>query len=208
MARSARGTADFEVFETSFRKTLKALEAIGVEGRARRDVLGEEGNDRLGLEIGYHSQADAPRGLAAFLHRHQDEGRASSLELSASSQTSLFAAHPGLIHFYLTVQGLPSCIHHCPAEFVKHHPGRLVTGQTELTLQKQGGYTPLVGGHQIGGPEPMGQREFRPVQHSPGRQRNLVSTASTLSPSLVHQFVGSPISALRADEAIGPPTGS
>jgi|RhiMetdeSRZDD1v2_1073273.scaffolds.fasta_scaffold666679_2 hypothetical protein len=73
MARSARGTADFaplelgsqglrarEVFETSFRKTLKALEAIRVDGRARREVLGEEGNDRLGLEIWDHSHADAP----------------------------------------------------------------------------------------------------------------------------------------------------
>jgi len=32
-------------------------------------------------------------------------------------------------------------------------------------------------------------------------------TASTLLPSLIHQFVGSPMSASRADEAIGPPTG-
>jgi hypothetical protein len=35
----------------------------------------------------------------------------------------------------------------------------------------------------------------------------LVPTASTLSPSLVYQFIGSPMSAPRADEAIGPATG-
>jgi hypothetical protein len=49
--------------------------------------------------------------------------------------------------------------------------------------------------------------DFSPLKNSPGGQRDLVPTASTLSPALVHQFVGSPMSASRADEAIGPATG-
>jgi hypothetical protein len=53
----------------------------------------------------------------------------------------------------------------------------------------------------------MGQRDFGPVKNSAGGQRDLVPTASTLSPSRVYQFIGSPMSAPRADEAIGPATG-
>ena len=45
------------------------------------------------------------------------------------------------------------------------------------------------------------------MKHSSGGQRDLVPAGSTLSPPLVHQFVGSPLSASRADEAIGPATG-
>ena len=56
----SQGLSASDVFETGFRKTLKALEAIRVDGGAGRDVLGDEGNDRLGLEIRDHSHADAP----------------------------------------------------------------------------------------------------------------------------------------------------
>ena len=44
------------------------------------------------------------------------------------------------------------------------------------------------------------------MKNSPGRQRNLVSALGALMASLVHQFVGSPVPASRADEAIRPPT--
>jgi len=130
-------------------ETLKALEAIRVGGRAGRDVLGEEREESLSLEVWDHSHTDAPRAIATLPHRHQDKGRASPLELSASSETSLLAANPCLINFYLAVQRLPSCVHHGPAESVKHHPGSLVTGQTELMLHQQGGHTTLVRGHQM-----------------------------------------------------------
>jgi hypothetical protein len=52
----------------------------------------------------------------------------------------------------------------------------------------------------------MGQGNLSPVKNCPRGQGDLVPTASTLPP-LVHQLVGSPVSALRADEAIGPATG-
>src|SRR5712664_2369958 len=48
----------------------------------------------------------------------------------------------------------------------------LVTGQTELTLHKQGGHTTLVGGHQIRRPKPMRQGNLSPVKNSPRSQRD------------------------------------
>ena len=53
----------------------------------------------------------------------------------------------------------------------------------------------------------MGQRDLGPVKNRPGGQRDLVTAASTLPPTLIHQFVRSPMSASGADEAIGPAAG-
>jgi hypothetical protein len=51
---------------------------------------------------------------------------------------------------------------------MKHPPGGLVTGQTELPLHEQGRHATLVGGHQVGGPKPMGQRSPGPMKNRPG----------------------------------------
>ena len=196
-----------DMFEPSFRETLKALEAIRVDCRARRDVLMEEGDDGLGLEIWDHFHADTPRAPATLFHRDQNQRCSSALELSASAETSLLAANPRFINFYLAVQWLPSSINHGAAEPVQHHPCGLVTGHTELPLYEQGRHTALVGGHQIGDPKPIDQRDLGPVKNRSGCQRDLMTAAGTLPPSLLHQFVRSPMSASRADEAIGPATG-
>ena len=93
-----------------------------------------------------------------------------------------------------------------PAGFVKHHPRGLVTRQTELALQKQVRYATLVRGHPIRRPEPIGQRNFRPVENGPRCQRNLVPTLGALVAPLLHQFVGPSVPASRANEPIWPTT--
>jgi hypothetical protein len=82
----------------------------------------------------------------------------------------------------------------------------LVSRQTELTLQQECGHATLVSSHQVGRPEPAGQRSLGPMENGSGRQRNLVSALGALLASLVHQFVGSPVPASRTDQAIRPPT--
>jgi hypothetical protein len=53
----------------------------------------------------------------------------------------------------------------------------------------------------------MSQRDLGPVKNRPGGQRDLVTAADALPPSLIHQFVRSPMSASGAEEAIGPAAG-
>jgi hypothetical protein len=182
----------------------KLLRPVGVDGRSGRNILSKERDDGFGFEVWNHFHAKTPGAFASLLHCDQDESRTPSFELSASSQTGLLAANPRLINLYVAVQWLPSYIYHRPTELVKHHPYRLVARQAELPLQKQSGYSTLVGSHQIGGPKPVGQRNLSPVEHRSGGQRNLVPTACTLSPSHAGQFVGMSVSASRADETIGP----
>ena len=159
----------------------------------------------LKSEITFHS--DAARAPAALFHCNQNQRRPSPLELSAPTETCLLSANPCFINFYLPVQRLPSSIHHRPTELVKQHPGGLVTGQTELPLYEQRRNPTLVSGHQIGGPEPLGQRDLGPVENRPSCQRDLVTAARTLPQSLIHQVVRSPISASGAEETLGPAAG-
>src|SRR4029453_6143299 len=107
-----------DMFEPGFRETLKALQAVRVDGRAGSDVLGEEGYDGLGFEIWDPLHSDAPRAPATLFHRDQNQRRSSTFKLPTSAETGLLAANPRFIHFDLAVQRLPSYIHHGPAEFV------------------------------------------------------------------------------------------
>jgi hypothetical protein len=53
----------------------------------------------------------------------------------------------------------------------------------------------------------MAQRDLGPVKNRPRDQRDLMTAAHTLPPSLIHQFISSPMSASGADETIRPATG-
>jgi hypothetical protein len=194
--RSQRLSAG-DMFETSFRETLKALEAIGVDSRTGRDVLVEEGEYGPALEIWNHFHSDAAGALATPFYCDQNQRRLSPLELSAAAEAGLLAANPRFINFYLAEQRFPSHIHHRPAELVKQHPGGLVTGQAELPLQEQGRNPALVRGHQIGSPKPVGQRDLGPVKNRSGCQRDLVAAIGTLPQASIHQVISPPISAER-----------
>ena len=73
-----------------------------------------------------------------------------------------FGASPrATINLNLAAQGFPDRIHHCSAKFVKHHPRGLVTTDPELALELLGRDPGMVGGHEIGRPEPRAQRRVR-----------------------------------------------
>jgi len=177
------------MFKAGLDQPCEAFETVRMDGGTGCNVTSKYRDYRAGLKVRNHVHAGSTGGSSTLLHSHQNERCSSILELSAPSQPGLLAANPRLVNLYFTAQGFPNCVHHCPTEFVKHHPRSLVTRKTELTLQEQCGNAALIRGHQIRRPEPVGQRNLGPMQNRPGCQRNLVSAFGALLAPLIHQFI-------------------
>src|SRR2546422_11174116 len=96
------------------------------------------------------------------------------------------------------MKGLASRVHHRSPQFVKHHPRSLVTSKAKLALEEQRRDAPLVGGHQIRGPEPQDQRGLRIMKDGPRGQRDLVTAGGAFPASLANQRVAAPVPASRA----------
>jgi hypothetical protein len=167
-----------------FVQTREGLKAIGEDRRTGSNILDEEVVDGGRLEVRKDGHADAPRGLPAPLHRDQDKCSSAPLELSAPAEASLDAADLGIVDLDLTPKRFARDIDHRSAELVKHHPGGFVAPKPKLALEEECRNTPLVGGHQVGCPEPKGQRGLGIVKHRPRGQRNLIAAGGTPSQRL------------------------
>lgn len=187
-----------------FVQTREGFKAIGEDRRTGNNVLGEKVVDRCRLEVGDDRHADAPRGCPALLHGGQDECGSAPLELSAASDTGLDTAHPRVVDLDRTPKRFASDIHHRSSELVKHHPGGLVTPKPKLALEKQCRNTPLVGGYQVGCPEPKGQGGLGIVKHGPRGERDLVAAGGTLPEPSPHQRIAASVGASRTLVTLGP----
>src|SRR6266851_527893 len=94
-----------DVLEAEFLQASKAFEAVGMNGRARSNVLRDEAVDRRRPEVRDDCHTDTPRSSSALLNGYHDECRAAApLELAASSEPGLGTANPGVVDFYLAVK--------------------------------------------------------------------------------------------------------
>jgi hypothetical protein len=187
-----------------FVQTREGLKAIGEDRRIGSNVVDEEFVDGGRLEVRNDGHADAPRGSPTLLHSDQNECGSAPLELSAASEASLNAADPGIVDLDLTPKRFARDIDHRSSELVKHHPGGFVAPKPKLALEKQCRNTPLVGGHEVGCPEPMGQRGLGIVKDRPRGQRDLVATGCTLPASSSHQRVAASVGTSRTLVTLGP----
>ena len=95
--------------------------------------------------------------------------------------------------------------HHAAAQLGTEQPRGLVGAEVELALQLQSRDAVGTSGHQIGRPEPGGQRQLGVVHDGPGGDRSLLAAASAFpGPRLGLQFPGFALAAVWADEALGP----
>src|SRR5665809_51769 len=140
--------------------------------------------------------------MPANLNRGTDERLLAAL--AAAFEALLVPAEPEVVDLYLALQGLALGSHHRPAQLLQDQPRRLVAREPELALQLLGRDPGVMGGDQIGGPEPGPQRGARSVHHRPGRDRGLQSAGRALPevPALEHP--GATPSATGADEALRP----
>src|ERR1700687_1761742 len=197
-----------DVLEAEFLQASKAFEAVGMNGRARSNVLRDEAVDRRRPEVRDDCHTGTPRSSSALLNGYHDECRAAPLELAASSEPGLGTANPGVVDFYLAVKRLARRIHRRSPQLVKYHPSGFVTLETELVLEKQRRDPSLIGRHQVGRPEPEGQRGLRIVKDCPRCQRDLVTTGGAMPESSSHKRVPAISRASGALVALGPAAAS
>ena len=166
----SQGLATRHVVEPSFLQPGEALETVGVYRGTWGHVLLQEGHERCALEVRDDRHAGAPGSIAPLLHGNKDQGRFPAFELSASEQACLRTANPRIINLQVALQWFARQVDHGPAEFVKHHPRGLVASQGKLALKEERRDPALIGGHQVGSPEPNCQRRFCIMQNRPGSQ--------------------------------------
>ena len=192
------------MLETGFLQAAEALEAVRIDGGAWSHVLRKEVVDGCRFEVGDDAHAEASGGSSPLLHSYQDECRATPLELTAPSDPGLGTTHPGLVDLHFAVKRLASRIDHRSAEFVEHHPSGFVTPKTKLALEQQRRHTRLVGGHQVGCPEPKGQRGLGIVKDGSRCQRDLVTASRALPASSSYQRIAATVRALGTPVPLGP----
>ena len=158
----------------------------------------------VALKSGMTAITGTPRSSSALLNGYHDECRAAPPELAAPADTGLGAANPGVVDFDLVVKRLAHRIHRRSPELVKYHPSGFITLKTKLVLEKQRRDASLIGRHQVGRPEPEGQRGLRIVKDGPRCQGDLVTTGGALPASSSHQRVTTTVRASWALVALGP----
>ena len=95
--------------------------------------------------------------------------------------------------------------HHAAAQLCRHQPSRFVRAQSKLALQLQCRDAVGMGRHQIGRPEPRGQRQLGVVHDRAGGHRGLLAAAGAFpSPCLGLQLPRFVPAASRADKALRP----
>src|SRR4029077_20111340 len=85
----------------------------------------------------------------------------------------------GLVDLNQTGQRGPARREHALAQLATEQPSTAVRSQAELALQLQGRDAVGVGGHQVGGPEPRGQRQLGVVPDGGGGHLGLPTAACT-----------------------------
>src|ERR1700737_1205832 len=209
MARSASGTTDGvpllnsalqrlsarDVLEAEFLQASKAFEAIGMNGRAWSNIPRNEAVNRRRPEVWDDCHTGTPRSSSALLNGYHDECRAAPPELAAPADPGLGSANPGVVDFYLAVKRLAHRIHRRSPQLVKHHPSAFVTPKTKLVVEKQRRDPSLIGRHQVGRPEPEGQRGLRIVKDCPRCQGDLVTTGGALPAASSHKRVNATVRA-------------
>src|SRR5216683_2244310 len=121
----------------------------------------------VALKSGMTAIRVRPGSSSALLNGYHDECRAAPPELAAPADTGLGTANPGVVDFDLAVKRLAHRIHRRSPELVQYHPSGFITLKTKLVLEKQRRDASLVGRHQVGRPEPEGQRGLRIVKDCP-----------------------------------------
>ena len=182
---------------------------IGLGDGAGSEVGGEEGVEAGGRVISDLAQAQAAGAKPAVfdLDGADDQHFALMAAPATAGERVVFAAAGdfGFIDLDEAGQGAAARREHAAAQLGADQPRRLVGAEGELALQLQRRDAVGVGGHQISGPEPGGQRQLGVVHDGSGGDRGLPTAAGALvGPGLGFQPPGFATTAFRADKSVRP----
>jgi hypothetical protein len=183
--------------------------SVGFGGGARGEVIGDEGVQTGGRVVGHFAQADAAGASPTVLHLDgaSDQHFALMAAATAAGERIVLTAagNFGFVDLNQAGERDPTGRDHAVAQLAAEQPGTAVRPQAELSLQLQGRDAVGMGGHQIGGPEPGGQRQLGVVDDRSGGHRGLPAAAGAFpGPRLGLQFPGFAVAAARADKALRP----
>jgi len=199
-----QGLSAGDMLETDPFQAPETFQPIGVNGRSRRHVFHEEVVDSVGREVRDDGHAEAPRAPSPLLDSDQHERRPTPLKLAASSDTSLGSAHPRVVDLDFASKPFASEVDRRSPKLMEHHPGGFVASKAKLALEEQRRDASFVGGHQVGCPEPQGQRRLRIMKDGPRGQRDLMSAGGAFPASSSNQRVAVTVLAARTDEPLRP----
>ena len=182
---------------------------IGLGGGDGHEVDGDKAMQAGGRIIGDLAEPDAARAAAAILDLDGSDHQHFAL-MTASTGTGdriVFAAAGDFSLIDLDEAGERAATggEHAAAQFGAEQPRRLVGAKSELALQLQRRNAIGMGGHQISGPEPGGQRQLGVMHDGSGGDRGLATAAGALiGPGLGLQPPGFAAAAARADKPVRP----
>src|SRR3954451_3706153 len=153
--------------------------AVGFGGGAGGEIGLEEGMQTIGRIVGHLLEADATGAGPAILDLDGADYEYLALMAApaAAGQGIVLAAADdlGFVDLDEPGQGAAVASHHAAPQFGTQQPSRLVGAEAELALQLQGRDAVGMGGHQIGGPEPQGQRQLGVMHDGAGGHRGLLA---------------------------------
>ena len=183
--------------------------SVGLGGGARGEIGFEESMQAGGRVIGHLGEPNAAGAGAAILDldRAGDEDFALMAASATAGERVVLAAADdfGLVNLDQASEHAAVGRHHAAAQLCRHQPSRFVRAQSKLALQLQCRNAVGMGRHQIGRPEPRGQRQLGVVHDRAGGHRGLLAAAGAFpSPCLGLQLPRFVPAASRADKALRP----
>src|SRR6202051_4284542 len=152
---------------TLVRGGVVAPPAVSDHDRSRSHVRSHEAGQRPGRDVRNHFEAYPSGSLAPDLYRAHNDRLVNNV--APATQARFWPADVGFIYLDLALERLPLRAHHGATKLLQHGPSRLGPAGPQPPVGVEGPRSPGSGARQVGGPEPLRQRNPGSVEHSPGR---------------------------------------
>src|SRR5215207_10374890 len=193
------------VVAAELREPVVARPAVSVDDRPGGGGRLRERPQRAARGVGQDLKAKPPRALPADLDR--DPAERLLARLAPAPAPFLEPAEVELVDLNLVLQRLTLGRDHRPAQRLQDQPRSLIARQPQLALKLLGRDPRMVGGDQVGGPEPDAQRRARLVHHGARGHRRLLATRRALPQMPALEHPSRPPATPRADEPLRPARG-